>query len=209
MRRDRYPDGLDRQHKRARAKFEEILHSLPDLGYENRGVIKAVWRHDYGNVNLAWIGANKLVDDASETEWLHVRSRLYDLCYGGGDLVTRFEAVMSIKGFGPVVPTKLLSIIQPERFLPNFTVRPKNKNSEYPGKLEMIDLLDRCGLFDASTADEVQALLEVPRSSVNNGDMVVRSNDMLLELLRPYFSPDDVVDTWGMAQFLYWLAKRG
>ena len=40
------------------------------------------------------------------------------------------------------------------------------------------------------------------------GDRAVRSNDLLLELLRPHFSEDGLVDTWGMRKFLYWLAER-
>ncbi len=214
LRCDGYPDGDDRQHKQARARFEEFLVSLPALEYAKKDEIRALWKKaktgdfDYGRCG-GTAGPNTAIRDVSETGWARMRDLIHALCYGSDDLVTRFESVLSIKGFGPVVTTKFLAITQPERFLPNFVVRSKKEDPEWPGKLDMIQLLCRLGLLDASTADDAHTLLEESRHSVNNGEMVVRSNDMLLELLHPYFSQDDVVDTWGMAQFLYWLARRG
>lgn len=209
-----YPDGDDLQHKRARARFEEFLRSLPALEYEKRHEVRALWKKaktgefDYGRCG-GTAGPNTAIRDVSEADWPRMRDLIHALCWGDDDLVTRFEAVKSIKGFGPVVTTKFLAITQPERFLPNFVVRSEKEDPEWPGKLDVIELLDQLGLLGASTADEARTLLELPRSSVSNGDLVVRTNDMLLELLHPYFSHDDVVDTWGMAQFLYWLARRG
>ena len=37
--------------------------------------------------------------------------------------------------------------------------------------------------------------------------MAMRTNDLLLDALRPQFADNDEVDTWGMAQFLYWLGQ--
>lgn len=213
MRGDGYPDGTDRRHRRARARFEEILCSLPDLEYEKKDEVSALWKKakkgefDYGRCG-GTAGPYSAIRDVTEADWPRLRDLIHELCYGAGDLVTRFEAVRNVRGFGPVVITKFLAITQPEHFLPNFVVRSKYKNPEWPGKLDMIELLNERGLLAASTVDEACTLLEVPRSSVDNGDIVVRSNDVLRKSLRPYFTQDDVVDTWGVAQFLYWLARR-
>lgn len=209
-----YPDDDGQRHKLARVRFEEFLRTLPVLRYEDRGAVRDVWKKaregefDYGRSGVT-AGPNTAIRDVSEAGWAQMRDLIHALCYGGDDLITRFEAVTSIKGFGPVVTTKFLAITQPERFLPNFVIRSKKENPEWPGKLDMIELLARRGLLDASTTDEAQTLLEAPGGPRDVGDLAVRSNDMLLELLRPYFSQDEVVDTWGMAQFLYWLARPG
>ena len=208
-----YPCEDDQQHEQARAQFEKFLYALPDLEYEKKDEVSALWKKakkgefDYGRCG-GTAGPYSAIRDVTEADWPRLRDLIHELCYGAGDLVTRFEAVRNVKGFGPVVITKFLAITQPEHFLPNFVVRSKYKNPEWPGKLDMIELLDQRGLLAASTVDEAYMLLEVPRSSVDNGDIVVRSNDVLRKSLRPYFTQDDVVDTWGMTQFLYWLARR-
>ena len=204
-----YPDESVQHHQAARAAFESVLHSLANLSYADRHDLSAVWRRaEYG---YGRNGAQTRLDDQmlniSEAGWLRMRNLIQALCFGDGDLATRFDdAVGGIDGLGPVVTTKFLAVTQPERFLPNFHTR--HKDPKWPGKLDVIELLDRLGLLDDSAADEGRTLLEVPQVSRSSGDMVVRSNDVLLGLLRPYFTHDDVVDTWGMAQFLYWLARR-
>ena len=204
-----YPDESVEHHQAARAAFESVLHSLANLSYADRHDLTAVWRrakYDYGG-NGAQTRLDDQILNVSEAGWLRMRNLIQALCFGDGDLATRFDdAVGGIDGLGPVVTTKFLAVTQPERFLPNFHTR--HKDPKWPGKLDVIELLDRLGLFDDSAADEVRTLLEVPQVSRSTGDMVVRSNDVLLGLLRPYFTHDDVVDTWGIAQFLYWLARR-
>ena len=206
---DGYPDENVQHHQEARAEFESILQSLPSLSHERRHLLTSVWRatkYDYGGSGVT-AGLDTTIRDVSEIDWPQMRDQIHALCYGEDDVVARFDdAMTSIKGLGELMTTRFLAITQPNRFLPNFVAR--SKNLKWPGKLDMIELLDRLGLLDGAEADEAQILLEAPGGSSNVGELAVRSNDALLKLLRPYFSRDDVVDTWGMAQFLYWLADR-
>ena len=186
-----------------------MLQSLPGLSYERRAQLRSVWKrtiYDYGGPGVT-AGIDATIRDVSEANWPSMRDRIHALCYGDGDLAARFdETTASIKGLGELMATRFLAITQPQRFLPNFIAR--SSNSKWPGKLDAIELLDRLELLTASTADEAQLLLEMPQSSLSVGDRAVRSNDLLLEVLRPYFSDDGSVDTFGMKEFLHWLAER-
>ena len=206
-----YPDHHAAQHLAARAEYEAMLRSLPDLTYERRDELRNAWKrasngYDYGGVGVT-AGLDGAVRDVSETDWPHMRDGIYALCYRDDDLKTRFdETVASIKGLGQLMATRFLAIAHPQRFLPNFLTR--SSNSQWPGKLDAIELLVRLHLLDATAAAEAQALLESPKQATWSGDLTVRSNDLLLEVLRPHFSDDGSVDTWGMSQFGYWLAER-
>ncbi|WP_420443794.1 McrB family protein [Candidatus Poriferisodalis sp.] len=72
----------------------------------------------------------------------------------------------------------------------------------------MIELLDKLELFDVDEASEAQAVVRLHEELGDCGAVIMRSNNMLLEVLRPYFSDDGSVDTFGMKQFLHWLAER-
>ena len=204
-----YPDEETQHHLAARAEFERVLQSLPGLSYERRAQLRSVWKrtiYDYGGPGVT-AGIDATIRDVSEANWPSMRDRIHALCYGDGDLAARFdETTASIKGLGELMATRFLAITQPQRFLPNFIAR--SSNSKWPGKLDAIELLDRLELLTASTADEAQLLLEIPQGSLSVGGRAVRSNDLLLEVLHPYFSDDGSVDTFGMKQFLHWLAER-
>ena len=210
-----YPDHHAAQHLAARTEYEAMLRSLPDLTYERRDELRNAWKrasngYDYGGVGVT-AGLDGAVRDVSETDWPQMRDGIYALCYGDGDLTTRFdETVASIKGLGQLMATRFLAIAHPQRFLPNFLTH--SSNSQWPGKLDAIELLVRLDLLDATAAAEAQALLESPKRAMWSGDLTVRSNDLLLEVLRPHFSDggsdEGIVDTWGMSQFGYWLAER-
>src|SRR3546814_12619948 len=77
---------------------------------------------------------------------------------------------------------KLLSITDPERFLPVFPYLGDM------GKLRMLKLLD----------------LPEPASSLSRGERQVVANDTLRTALDPLFPGD----AWGQGQFLFWLNSR-
>ncbi|WP_419931853.1 AAA family ATPase [Candidatus Poriferisodalis sp.] len=208
--RDRgYPDEDVPHHRAARAEFERVLNSLPSLSYDERDQLKAVWnstKYDYGGAGVV-AGMHSALRDVSEADWPAMRDQIYALCHGPSELAARFDGtIASVRGLGELMATRMLAITWPNRFLPNFMLR--SANPRWPGKLDMIELLGRLDLLDASSMDEAQLLLAESWGSHSVGDLVVRSNDLLRELLHPFFSDDDFVDSWGMAQFLYWLAKR-
>ena len=202
-----YPDEDVPHHRAARAEFEQVLNSLPSLSYGQRDEFRVVWntaKYDYGGAGVV-AGMHAALRDVSEADWPRMREQIHRLCHGPGELAARFdETIDDVKGFGELMATRMLAITWPNRFLPNFKLR--SANSKWPGKLDMIELLDRLNLLDESTADEARELLDASRGAHSIGDLVVRSNDLLEQLLHPFFSDGDVVDSWGMAQFLYWLA---
>jgi len=203
-----YPGEDVPHHRAARAEFEQVLNSLPSLSYGQRDQLRVVWnttKYDYGGAGVV-AGMHAALRDVSEADWPGMRDQIHRLCHGPGELTARFdETIGNVKGFGELMATRMLAITWPNRFLPNFKLR--SANSKWPGKLDMIELLDRLDLFDDSTVDEARGLLDASRGTHSIGDLVVRSNDLLAQLLHPFFSDGDFVDSWGMAQFLYWLAE--
>lgn len=209
-----YPTDDDREHKAARIGLAEILSDLHLLPHSDREQVKRVWgrtRYDYGGAGQV-PGLHRTVNDCSPAEWETIRSLIYDLCYGDGDLESRFDACVSgISGLGELVATRLLALSQPQRFIPNFILRqsPVAAKPSWPGKLEMIELLTRIGVLDEEHAIAATALLDEPESYPQSGALVVRANDLLVDVLRPYFPDREYpIDAWGMARFLYWLAER-
>jgi len=204
-----YPSEDDRQHKRARAEFQEILRSLPRLGYDNCAVVKKVWsnvKHNYGNVGPAATHANKLIDGASEAQWFHIREHLCELCFGANAVATRIDAVQELSGFRVLIPTKLLAICHPEDIIPNFVV--VSESAKFPGKLSAIRCLDDLALLDERAETEAGAIERTHLEHGYSGTIIVRTNNLLRETLRRDFIEDGEVDTWGMSQFLYWLMRR-
>ena len=116
------------------------------------------------------------------------------------------EAVRRVNGLGYVVATKLPAVCHPEDFVPLYLLRSTNDEGQALGKLDMIELLDELALFDADEAIEAREVVRLHEERGDCGAVVMRSNDLLLSALRSHFSADDVVDTWGIARFLYWLA---
>ena len=121
-----YPDEETPHHLAARAEFERVLQSLPDLSYERRAELRTVWKkatYDYGGPGVT-AAIDAAIRDVSETDWPPMRDRIHALCYGDDDVAVRFdETTASIKGLGELMATRLLAITQPQRFLPNFIAR--------------------------------------------------------------------------------------
>ncbi|WP_423916578.1 McrB family protein [Candidatus Poriferisodalis sp.] len=111
---------------------------------------------------------------------------------------------MSQKGIGSATATRLPAICHPERFIPNY-VLARSSSDNWRGKLEMIELVDELGLLGVAGTREAQEIHLLHREHGGSGAVVMRANDLLLESLRPYFTDDDVVDTWGIRSFLSWL----
>ena len=118
------------------------------------------------------------------------------------------DAVRSVHGLGYLVATKLPAICHPGNFVPLYHLRQHSNEGQALGKLDMIELLDKLELFDVEEASEAQAVVRLHEELGDCGAVIMRSNNMLLEVLRPYFSDDGSVDTFGMKQFLHWLAER-
>ncbi|MDE0675991.1 MAG: AAA family ATPase [Acidimicrobiaceae bacterium] len=203
-----YPDERDRNHQQARERHERTLQSLHALAYENREDIKPVWARS--NQNYGWCGQQASLDGtvkhATEESWPGIREGLVDLCFGNGELDDRVDkAVTEVRGVGYLVATKLLAICQPGAFVPVFVLRGSSEEGQALGKLDMIELLDRLGMLDTVEASEARVIIGMHEERGGCGTVVMRSNDLLLEAIAPYFADDGVVDTWGIARFLYWL----
>ena len=115
------------------------------------------------------------------------------------------DAVRSVSGLGYIVATRLPAICHPAEFIPIYFLRQVSDEGRALGKLDMIEFLEESGLFDIEKASEAQAVVQEHTQHGDSGAILMRSNDLLLETLRPYFVEDDTVDTWGIARFLYWL----
>lgn len=211
-----YPSDDDHQHELARAEFEQTLRSLPDIAHDEREAVKAVWNiaeFDYGSVGLAGAGANKLVNNASEQEWTRIRGLLSDLCFGDDDEAVRLDQAAEseeLPGLRYVIGARLLAICEAQRFVPVYVLR---KSGKYPGMIDMVESLDRLDLIDVDLIGEeswhgLQDLISLSGDDLNSGAVVMQANDLLLNTLRPHFSDDGDVDTWGISKFLYWLMER-
>ena len=202
-----YPREDDRQQERARAEFERVLQSLPGMLWKERSIVKEVWTRSgrtYGSPGRQ-PSLSKTINDASEQEWLRIRHCLWELCFGDGDPWDRIDrAVEQVSGLGLLVATRLPAICHPERFIPNY-VLARSSSDNWPGKLEMVEHLDRLDLLDESSSREAREILQAHEEAGASGEIVMRSNDLLLNALRDHFVDEDVVDTWGIRSFLYWL----
>ena len=207
FRADGYPSDEDLEHQEIRQQHERTLTSLADISYENRDSLKRVWantKRNYGSSGNQQV-LNKAIKDAAASDWPDIREHLTALCLGDAEIADRIdEAVDRVYGLGPLVATRLPAICHPEKFIPIYVLR---SSSQYPGKLDMIELLDQLGLLGGMEELEAEAILRLHKVDGGTGEVVVRSNDLLLEALRAYFTDEDVVDTWGISRFLYWLAE--
>ncbi len=209
FRRSRYPTPDDEESKLARERFQRILESLPSLAFEDRGQLKQVWsrgKNTYGSPGQV-VHLNSYLNQASSAQWVELRDLLTELCFGEGDLASRIDKAMSQRGIGSATATRLAAICHPERFIPNY-VLARSSSDNWRGKLEMIELVDELGLLDVAGTREAQEIHLLHREHGGSGAVVMRANDLLLESLRPYFTDDDVVDTWGIRTFLYWLEEN-
>ena len=109
------------------------------------------------------------------------------LLYGQGDVVSRLEDVLEdpewkVRGFGEGLATKSLAIVYPDRWVPLFVYDGQN------GKRAIMGLSD----LPVGPLDEERK---------SRGQLAKESNDVLRDLLEPYFGDD----SWGAMAFLWWL----
>ena len=206
FRTDGYPSVEDLEHEEIRRQHERTLRSIADISFQDRDELKRVWantRRNYGSSGNQQV-LNKAFNDAAEAAWPQMRDSLEQLCFGDGAFETRIDtAIRDVRGLGPLVATRLPAICHPERFIPIYVLR---SSSKFPGKLDMIELLDELELLDEAGSEEVQDVVRLHSEEGQTGAVVMRSNDLLLESLRPHFSDGDGIDVWGISRFLYWLS---
>ena len=112
------------------------------------------------------------------------------LLYGPGEEVDRLDDVLDnpewkVRGFGEALATKCLAIVYPDRWVPLFVYRGENGKRAVMRLPELpVEPLDERGKSRAQLAQE--------------------SNDVLRDLLRPYYGDD----SWGAMVFLWWLLKQ-
>jgi 5-methylcytosine-specific restriction enzyme B len=112
------------------------------------------------------------------------------LLYGAGAEVDRLDDVLDnpewkVRGFGEALATKCLAIVYPTHWVPLFIYRGENGKRAVMRLPELpVEPLDERGKSRAQLAKE--------------------SNDVLRELLVPYFGDD----SWGAMVFLWWLLKE-
>ncbi len=203
-----YPSDVEAEHEEARLRHELTLRSLADIAFENRGELKRVWGKNSGyGASGIQVSLNMTIDDATETEWSQIVDSLQRLCFGEGRFEDRIDAaIRDVRGLGPVIATRLLAICYPQRLTNNYVI--SNKSIKSPGKLNMIELLDDSSLLDEAESREAKEIAVLHRAGGHTGAVAMRSNDLLLELCRPYFTRNGRIDTWGISRFLYWLVRR-
>jgi len=208
FRRSGYPSTEDRGHQQIRQEHERTLQSLRDMPYEDRDSLKRVWantKRNYGSSGNQQV-LNKAINDIAPTDWPGIRDCLIELCFGEGEIGRRIDqAVEQVFGLGPLVATRLPAICHRDEFIPIYVLR---SSSQFPGKLDMIEVLAELGLLDESGDREASEILELHREEGDTGEVVVRSNNLLMEALRGYFTENGGVDSWGISRFLYWLASE-
>lgn len=114
-------------------------------------------------------------------------SNLREILWGQGDVGERIDRGLDwndlgTKGLGESVLLKMFAIVDSRRFLPAFPLTGQN------GKIAMLRRL----------------ALPEPDSTLSRGEQHVRANDTLRESLDPLLPGD----SWGQAQFGYWLLSQ-
>ena len=203
-----YPSAEDRGHEQIRQEHERTLQALRDMPYEDRDSLKRVWantKRNYGSSGSQQV-LNKAINDTAPTDWPGIRDSLIELCFGEGEIARRIDhAVEQVFGLGPLVATRLPAICHRDEFIPIYVLR---SSSQFPGKLDMIEVLAELGLLDEAGDREASEILELHREEGDSGEVVVRSNNLLLETVHGYFTENGGVDSWGISRFLYWLASE-
>lgn len=189
-----YPRELDKDQQTAR---EELLHvlSLESL----RAAITHPETFDLAAfrriASTAYGGAgnqgqiNSYLSGGPETIPALARA-IEHLLYGSADEVDRLDDVLDnpewkVRGFGEALATKCLAIVYPERWIPLFIYRGENGKRAVMRLPELpVEPLDERGKSRAQLTKE--------------------SNDVLHELLLPYYGDD----SWGAMAFLWWLLKQ-
>jgi 5-methylcytosine-specific restriction protein B len=135
-----------------------------------------------GQINSYLVGGPETIPPLART--------IEHLLYGPGEELERLDDVLDnaewkIRGFGEALATKCLAIVYPDRWVPLFIYRGEN------GKRAVMRLPE----LPVEPIDE---------RSKTRAQLATESNDVLRELLVPYYGED----SWGAMVFLWWLLKQ-
>ena len=128
---------------------------------------------------------NRFLEEAGRRELKRLRSALQHLLHGEGDPAGRLADVSNrdgkhrIKGLGEAVCTKVLAVWDRDSFLPVLTFKGRK------GKRAVLELLELG--------------LGTPESQLSPAQRALKSNQVLVETLRPWLN-----DCLAMARFIDW-----
>lgn len=178
-----YPKAYDEESVKLREEYADYLTpvALEDFDWPR---FQAIFSGSgYGRTG-PMSGLNRNINEDRDGYRERLLKAIWHLLYGPTDLERRLADVldgdMRAAGFGEAVAFKLLSITQPERILPLFTMDGDR------GRRHLMS---------------IPAIGLTPPQEGPRAEMALRANDMLRERLEPYLG-DDV---HGMREFLYWL----
>ncbi|MCC5948232.1 MAG: AAA family ATPase [Nitriliruptoraceae bacterium] len=181
-----YPTAKDRQRIEARTQLREVLTPEGLDGFDLDGIRQVVNSHAGGRPGPQAV-LNTTINEA-DAEGLDrlfgaIRYLLWDGDLSEAERIDRIldKQDLGLPGLGEAVIVKLLATAHPDRWVPAFPLHGDM------GKLRHLEVL---GLPNQ--------LLGTP------GEQQVAANDAIRERLEPFFPGD----TWGMKEFVYWLASR-
>ena len=178
-----YPNDKDEWHQEQRALFAEAL-SPENLSVFDLDLFrKFINGKRYGNPGPQSV-LNSSLSAMDSIKLDEFAGRLREILWGEDDIATRIDRGLDwddlgTRGLGESVLLKLLAVTDPARFLPIFPLT---------GPMGKIAVLKRLGL-------------PLPDSSLSRGQQQVEANDTLRSALEPLLPGD----SWGQAQFAYWL----
>lgn len=178
-----YPSDKDKEHTTYRVEFAEYVSERSMLVPNWTDFRRIFTTGHYGSPG-PHPRLNAFLSSADDEDLEKLRSTVECLLYSDALPAIRLDNLLDdedrVPGFGESVATKLLAVCYPEHFLPIFVADGSK------GKIALMrhDALD----------------LEVPEG-LSRGEMAVKTNDLLIERLEPYFADD----TFAMKEFLYWL----
>lgn len=178
-----YPSDKDKEHTTYREEFAEYVskHSMLAPNWTD---FRRIFTTGYYGSPGPHSRLNAFLSSADDEDLEKLRSTVECLLYSEDPPEVRLDNLLDdedrVPGFGESVATKLLAVCYPEHFLPIFVAGGSK------GKVALMshDALD----------------LEVPEG-LSQGETAVKTNDLLIGRLEPYFGDD----TFAMKEFLYWL----
>lgn len=180
-----YPTEKDEEHLTVWEEFAGYVDedSIGDLNWRD---FQRLFSSSYYGITGPMPGLNRYINNTDEEGLEKLRAAIEYLLYSDEATENCLDAILSgehkVPGFGEAVATKLLAVRYPEEFLPVFKVEGEK------GKRALM---------------RHEALELEPPEGLSEGEMAVRTNDLLKTRLEPYFDED----TFAMKEFLYWLLR--
>ena len=189
-REESYPRQEDKDQIAAREELLETLtrpsldSTIADPTMSDVGAFRRIASDAYGGPGNQ-VQLNVHLSSGTEAVATLARS-IRHLLYGPGREVDRLDDVLEhsswkVRGFGEALAVKCLAIVYRDRWLPLFLYPGEN------GKRAMMRLTD----LPANPLEE---------RGRSRAELAKESNDILRELMKPYFG----ADSWGPVRFLWW-----